>query len=181
MSVEGKTATQSGFSKFVHQAQQSLGPLLALIILCVVASIASQFFLSPRNILNVLRQSSINAIIAAGMTLTILTGGIDLSVGSVVALSSTTLGLLMIHRDYQRQGYGREIAEEFLHWAESRNWPEIRIGVLEENTGALAFWRSLGFEQYDVKEKRMPGGIKNVICMRYPIPRSNRGSDLLEK
>ena len=97
MSVEGKTATQSGFSKFVQQAQQSLGPLLALIILCVIASIASQFFLSPRNILNVLRQSSINAIIAAGMTLTILTGGIDLSVGSVVALSSTTLGLLMIH------------------------------------------------------------------------------------
>ena len=98
MSAESKTATQSGFRKFAHQVQQSLGPLLALILLCVVASIASPFFLSPRNILNVLRQSSINAIIAAGMTLTILTAGIDLSVGSVLALSSTTLGLLMIHQ-----------------------------------------------------------------------------------
>lgn len=97
MNVETKLTTQSGFRTFVKQAQQNFGPLLGLILLCIIAAIASPVFLSPRNILNVLRQSSINAIIAAGMTLTILTGGIDLSVGSVVALASTAMGLLMIH------------------------------------------------------------------------------------
>ncbi|HAM44052.1 MAG TPA: sugar ABC transporter permease [Propionibacteriaceae bacterium] len=98
MSVEKAAAPgQSGLKRLVSHALQNLGPLLALVLLCIIAAIASPVFLSPRNILNVLRQSSINAIIAAGMTLTILTAGIDLSVGSVVALASTTMGLLMIH------------------------------------------------------------------------------------
>jgi GNAT superfamily N-acetyltransferase len=79
------------------------------------------------------------------------------------------VGLLMIHRDYQRQGFGSEIAKGFLRWAESRGWPEVRVGVLEENKEALAFCRSLGFEPYAVKEKRMPSGLKNVVFMRYLI------------
>lgn len=83
------------------------------------------------------------------------------------------LGLLMIHRDYQRRGFGSEITKGFLRWAESRGWPEVRIGVLEENEKALAFWRSLGFEPYAVKEKRMPSGLKSVVCMRYSISSLN--------
>ncbi len=98
MSVEKAAAPdKSRLKGLASRALQNLGPLLALVLLCIIAAIASPVFLSPRNILNVLRQSSINAIIAAGMTLTILTAGIDLSVGSVVALASTTMGLLMIH------------------------------------------------------------------------------------
>nr|MCM0167391.1 ribose ABC transporter permease [Paeniclostridium ghonii] len=61
--------------------------LVGLLLLIVVVSILSPSFLSSRNILNILRQTSVNAIIAAGMTFVILTGGIDLSVGSVLALS----------------------------------------------------------------------------------------------
>jgi len=83
------------------------------------------------------------------------------------------LGLLMIHRDYQRRGFGSEIATGFLDWAKFRGWPEVRIGVLEENKKALAFWRSLGFEPYASKEKRMVSGLKNVVCMRYSIFSSN--------
>jgi RimJ/RimL family protein N-acetyltransferase len=79
------------------------------------------------------------------------------------------LGLLMIHRDFQRRGFGSEIAKGFLRWAESRGWPEVRIGVLEGNEKVLAFWHSLGFEPYTIKEKRMPSGLKSVVCMRYPI------------
>jgi ribose transport system permease protein len=85
--------------RFLRQAQQQFGPLLGLVILCAIAAIASPVFLEPRNLINVLRQSSVNAIIAAGMTLVILSGGIDLSVGSVLALASTVMGLLMIHLD----------------------------------------------------------------------------------
>lgn len=62
-----------------------LKPLIGLLIFSAIISIINPRFLSIFNILNVLRQTSINAIIAAGMTFVILTGGIDLSVGSVLA------------------------------------------------------------------------------------------------
>ena len=61
--------------------------LIALALLVVVVSILSPSFLTTKNIFNVLRQTSVNAIIAAGMTFVILTGGIDLSVGSILAIS----------------------------------------------------------------------------------------------
>lgn len=66
---------------------QRFGILIALVVLCVVLSIANEYFLTTRNIVNVLRQTSINGILAIGMTFVILTRGIDLSVGSVVALA----------------------------------------------------------------------------------------------
>ncbi|MDI9682634.1 ABC transporter permease, partial [Burkholderia cenocepacia] len=55
-------------------------PLVGLIVVCIAMMIASPSFLSAANLENVLRQVSINAIIAVGMTCVILTGGIDLSV-----------------------------------------------------------------------------------------------------
>ena len=65
---------------------QRYGILIALAALCLVLSLVSDNFLTSRNIINVLRQTSINGILAIGMTFVILTRGIDLSVGSVVAL-----------------------------------------------------------------------------------------------
>ncbi|AGK47071.1 branched-chain amino acid transport system / permease component family protein [Burkholderia thailandensis MSMB121] len=71
-------------------------PLVGLVAVCVAMMFASDSFLSAANLENVLRQVSINAIIGVGMTCVILTGGIDLSVGSVMALSGTlTAGLLV--------------------------------------------------------------------------------------
>ena len=61
------------------------GLLLALILLVVVLSLLSDRFLTTSNIINVLRQISINAIIAFGMTVVIIGRGIDLSVGSLLA------------------------------------------------------------------------------------------------
>lgn len=52
--------------------------------------------MEPNNILNLLRQTSINALIAFGMTFIILTGGIDLSVGSILALSSALMAGMMV-------------------------------------------------------------------------------------
>lgn len=65
-----------------------LGPLLGFAVITIILSILSPSFLSMDNILNILRQVSINALIAFGMTFVILTGGIDLSVGSMLALSA---------------------------------------------------------------------------------------------
>ncbi|MFT8412491.1 MAG: ribose ABC transporter permease [Schleiferilactobacillus perolens] len=64
-----------------------LGPLLALIVLLVLVTALNRSFVQPSNLLNLLRQVSINALIAFGMTFVILTGGIDLSVGSILALT----------------------------------------------------------------------------------------------
>ncbi|MCF6328155.1 MAG: ABC transporter permease [Devosiaceae bacterium] len=71
----------------INTIVRDYGILLALILLMVILSWSNQYFLTPRNILNVLRQTSINGILALGMTFVILTRGIDLSVGSVVALA----------------------------------------------------------------------------------------------
>jgi len=61
-------------------------PLIVLLILCVIMSILNDRFWTWGNIITVLRQTSINAVIATGMTFAILIGGIDLSVGSVLAI-----------------------------------------------------------------------------------------------
>ncbi|MBC8005939.1 MAG: ribose ABC transporter permease [Verrucomicrobia bacterium] len=69
--------------------------LIALFVLCIVLSILSDKFLTPANGINVLRQVAVNVCIATGMTLIVLTAGIDLSVGSVLALcGAITAGLL---------------------------------------------------------------------------------------
>lgn len=74
---------------------QKLGPLIGLAIILIVLSILSPQFFTLANILNVPRQVSINALIAFGLTFVILTGGIDLSVGSMLALSGAiTAGLM---------------------------------------------------------------------------------------
>lgn len=61
-------------------------PLVVLVLLILVMSILSDRFFTWSNIVTVLRQTSINALIATGMTFAILIGGIDLSVGSVIAI-----------------------------------------------------------------------------------------------
>lgn len=71
----------------IYQLWQQLGMALVLLILCIVMAIFAPHFLDVGNLLNVARQVSINAVLAAGMTFVILTGGIDLSVGSALAVA----------------------------------------------------------------------------------------------
>jgi ribose transport system permease protein len=63
------------------------GSLLGLLLIGAVLGLLSDRFLTTSNLINVARQVSINAIVAAGMTFVIITGGIDLSVGSTIALA----------------------------------------------------------------------------------------------
>lgn len=69
---------------------------IALILLIIVFSVASSDFLTPNNWLNIMQQSSIIAISAIGMTFVIITSGIDLSVGSTVALSGLLSAQLIV-------------------------------------------------------------------------------------
>ena len=74
---------------------RKMGPLIGLIVLFVVISALNSSFIDPSNLKNLLRQVSINALISFGMTFVILTGGIDLSVGSTLALSSAIMASLI--------------------------------------------------------------------------------------
>ena len=69
--------------------------LIGLFILCLVISLLTPRFLSIANIRNVLTQVSVNAVIAIGMSFVILTGGIDLSVGSILAVSGAAAASIM--------------------------------------------------------------------------------------
>lgn len=99
--VEGKTETQltkpNSMQKRLEQLNwdQLLVPAM-LLILVIGLKVSSQYFLTTGNLLNVLQQISILAIISAGMTFVIIGGGFDLSVGSVTALSGSLSAIVMV-------------------------------------------------------------------------------------
>lgn len=98
-----------GHADGAHTAQQVrrtlptfAGPLAALILLCVLLTFLSPTFLTLSNIFNIGQQVAILAVLAIGGTAVIILGGIDLSVGSVLALAGATTGVLHV-------GYGWNI------------------------------------------------------------------------
>lgn len=74
---------------------QAFWVLVAILLACVFLSFATQAFLTPSNLYNITRNFTFTAIIALGMTVVIITGGIDLSVGSVLCLCSMVLAVTM--------------------------------------------------------------------------------------
>lgn len=82
-------------SKSIKEILMRNKPLIVLLILCVIMSLMNDRFWTWGNIITVLRQTSINAVIAAGMTFAILIGGIDLSVGSVFAICGAIAATLI--------------------------------------------------------------------------------------
>ena len=73
--------------QFLRIDSSILRPLIALVVMSIALAFASENFATADNLFNVMRQVSVNLCISVGMTLVILTGGIDLSVGSILALS----------------------------------------------------------------------------------------------
>lgn len=79
-----------------EQVTRKIGIVVCLFLLGLVFTILTRKFLTVSNIVNVLQQSTINGCVALGMTLVIITGGIDLSVGSIMALSGMIMAQLMV-------------------------------------------------------------------------------------
>lgn len=73
------------------------GSLIGLILLFIIFSVLSKPFISGYNMMNILRQNSINLILAVGMTFVVLSGGIDLSVGAVMAVVGTLVAGMLSH------------------------------------------------------------------------------------
>ncbi|MBB4187635.1 ribose transport system permease protein [Sinorhizobium terangae] len=84
-------------------ASQTFWVLIAVIFACIFLSFATDSFATAKNLYNITRNVTFVAIIALGMTLVIITGGIDLSVGSVLCLCSMILAVVM------HAGYGIEV------------------------------------------------------------------------
>lgn len=85
--------THSLFGRIVYQ--QAFWVFLAAIIACTTLSLVTDTFATPQNIFNVTRNFAFVAIVALGMTVVIISGGIDLSVGSVLCLSAMVLAIFM--------------------------------------------------------------------------------------
>ena len=85
-----KTSKAQAWRNFIQVA----GILPILVTICVIFSLVTPNFLSLGNLINVIRQASINIVLATGMTFVILTGGIDLSVGSILGVTAV-VGVLV--------------------------------------------------------------------------------------
>lgn len=94
------SATESASGRALAFVRGATGPLIGLVLLCVFLSFSTDTFLSMRNFLNVMDQITVLGVMAVGMTLVILIGGIDLSVGSVLALSGMVMGYLGNNREW---------------------------------------------------------------------------------
>jgi ribose transport system permease protein len=81
----------------IPRALSSSAIFIALALECLVLAVATDTFLTTENLTNVLRQNAFPAIVAAGMTFVILTGGIDLSVGAVVGLAGVLCADALVH------------------------------------------------------------------------------------
>lgn len=94
-SQDGKTLPSNQLSRTVRDILLRGGPLIALVLLSTYLAFTTPYFLTASNLTNVLRQSSITAILAVGQTLVIISAGIDLSVGAIAALVACVAAVMM--------------------------------------------------------------------------------------
>ena len=112
------TTTAKTMDKKISIDWRTYRSVIALILVMAVFSyLTGGTFLSPRNLTNLSRQVAINGVLAVGMTYVILIGGIDLSVGSVVALSGVVAGVMQVN-------YGMAL------WTESQAWIGASISIV---------------------------------------------------
>ncbi|MEO7673841.1 MAG: ABC transporter permease [Pyrinomonadaceae bacterium] len=83
VTTDSKRSMQAKLGSFLQQQ----GALVMLVVVCIIGFVRYEAFLTPENLLNVLRQNSMLGLVALGMTFVILTGGIDLSVGALLAVA----------------------------------------------------------------------------------------------
>ena len=96
MSDNTSTAKSGAPSRAITFSVRDAGTLIGLLIIFGIFAVLAPDFLTSRNLINILQQSSINACLALGMTLVIISGGIDLSVGPTAAVSAVITATLLV-------------------------------------------------------------------------------------
>ena len=95
---ENEIKTRGGSNAITRYFKKNFGILLALIALALVFGVLTKFkFLASANVINIIRVASLDGIVAFGATLIIIEGGIDLSVGSIMAVSSTYCAYMILN------------------------------------------------------------------------------------
>lgn len=96
MMVKERTSQWLNWRKVIDLIGQ-FGPLIGLAMLCVVLSFAHERFLTAQNIINILQQTTIIGIVSFGMTVVLITGGLDLSIGNIISMAGL-MSFAMIER-----------------------------------------------------------------------------------
>lgn len=87
METKNESRVQSWGKGLVDVIKRNGGIIIGLLVICIILTIMSDSFLKLQNFSNIMRQITVNVILACGMTMVIILGGIDLSVGSIIAVS----------------------------------------------------------------------------------------------
>jgi ribose transport system permease protein len=143
-----KTAENSSFSEKVKTIFISSSRLLALLILSLLIAFLNPDFLKFTNLVNILRQASPQIIVAVGMTIVLLTGGIDLSVGSTMTLASVVSGFFLTQVDgmpWQFAAVAGLLAGALIGLLNGLMIAKIRLPAPIATYGMLWFGRGLSF------------------------------------
>ena len=93
--LDGKMVSEQTASAKIKDLLSKGGPIVALVLMMIFFSFRTKSFLTLDNFINISKQAASNSLVAMGMMLAILTGGIDLSVGSTMALSMVLMGKVL--------------------------------------------------------------------------------------
>ena len=154
-------------------------PYFALAILLVICCISSPGFRKPQNLLNITRQVSYSGIIALGMTFIIIGGGIDLSVGSLLAFSGTIGIIAMNHVESPMAGMLLAVAETLFAGllGGSLNGALINVGKLPPfiaTLGTMSIFRSLTLQMTNAgtlsTANEIYGKVGGAVFLKVPLP-----------
>jgi len=98
MNTEVKSESNRVRFRLAIKLTPEIGALVAFVIICVVLSIVSQYFLTFSNIINLARQVAVVSIVGVGITMVIISGGIDLSVGSMVSFTGVLVAGFLVNQ-----------------------------------------------------------------------------------
>lgn len=136
------------FKNFRRTFSVQINTGIALIILGIIISFLSPHFLTAENLLTILHQVAIISVVAVGMMIIILTGGIDLSIGSIVALSAGIMGELIVNHGLN-QGLGILLALAIGTFAGFINGiiiTKIKIPAFIVTLGMMSVWRGIALQ-----------------------------------
>lgn len=83
--------------KFLKSASREVTLVVAIVLMGVIFTLINSSFFTPRNLINILDQTTINGLLAVGITLAILTGGIDLSIGAILGMTAVLVGQWLVN------------------------------------------------------------------------------------
>jgi ribose transport system permease protein len=142
-------------------------PLLLLVVVLLGFGAVSPRFLAPANLLQILVQASSLGIVAVGMTLVLLTGGVDLSAGSLMFLSAGVSGWLVLHGFPLSLALAAALATGLIAgFANGLLVSRLRLMPFVVTLATLYLWRGLGLNLTQTRAMNLPEGILRLAAAR---------------